>query len=352
MLTYFSTLRAIRWTRRVYGHLNWEHVGRIEQRKALAACVPSFDAVDLDRLARLGFWNEGDCDDLHVLISNASARRQRRLLKCHLVSRRLPDHAIMKVDEGVYSASPAYAALQYSYHHELADVFMLLMELLGSYCLAEELTFGIVQDEGQTSSGNKSDAASACYHVEPAVTLRELQEMAKSIKSSACRTFKTAVSLAAADSASPMESVMFGMLGAPMRYGGFGCSGLPKGGMLLNHLIRFDERSRAMASGMPYAIMDAYVPAAKTDIEYNGAGHECENARLHDGQRNNGIRGMGIKVVVINRDQMKQVAALEAIARSLYRDAGVRFRCGTSGYRVKQIAWLNDLRKAIGLNPI
>lgn len=341
VLTYLSTIRAIRWTRRVYGCLGWEHVGRVEQRKALASCVPGRDVVDLGQLARLGFWDEDDCEGLHVLVSDAPSRRQWGPLRCHVVSKRLPDHAIMKVDEGVYSVSPAYAVLQYSYHHELADVFMLLMEFLGSYCLPERMTFGL-----------GSEGPSATHHVEPAVTLKELQAMAKWAKGSSCHVFRVAVSLVTSGSASPMESIMYGVLGAPMHYGGFGCSKLPKGGMMLNHTIQFNDGSRKMASGMPYAIMDVYIPAAQTDIEYNGAGHELENYRLHDGQRNNGLRGMGIKVIVINRDQMKQVDALEAIARGLYRDAGVRFRNRVTGYRTKQISWLNNLRKTIGLRSV
>ncbi|MDY2777487.1 MAG: hypothetical protein SOU51_03835 [Collinsella sp.] len=145
---------------------------------------------------------------------------------------------------------------------------------------------------------------------------------------------------------------MFGMFGPPKRYGSFGLSSLPKGGVKLNHRIDFNEMASRMASGVPYAICDAYIPAAKTDIEYNGGYHESAAARIHDGNRNNGLRGMGVRVVVINRDQMRDITALEAIARSVYRDAGVQFRYNFKGYRVRQIAMLNGLRAASGLPPI
>ena len=69
-----------------------------------------------------------------------------------------------------------------------------------------------------------------------------------------------------------------------------------------------------------------YCPAAGVDNEYNGIGHELQNARIHDGSRNNGLKAMGIHVLVINRDQMKDLVALEAFAQTMHRLAGVRFR--------------------------
>ena len=63
------------------------------------------------------------------------------------------------------------------------------------------------------------------------------------------------------------------------------------------------------------------------------------------------MRAMGLKVVVVDRDQMRDIAALEAIARALFRDAGVRYRDTAPGRRVRQAAWLNGLRAGTGLRP-
>lgn len=106
-----------------------------------------------------------------------------------------------------------------------------------------------------------------------------------------------------------------------------------------------------MASGVPYAVCDAYIPAAHIDTEYNGIGHEEENRRIHDGQRNNGLKGMGVTVLVINRDQMRDIVALEAIARSIHKAAGGLLRYRYSGVRQRQTAWLNGLRAGSGLPP-
>jgi very-short-patch-repair endonuclease len=107
-----------------------------------------------------------------------------------------------------------------------------------------------------------------------------------------------------------------------------------------------------MSSGIPYAICDLYCPAAGVDNEYNGIGHELQNARIHDGNRNNGLKAMGIHVLVINRDQMKDLVALEAFAQTMHRLAGARFRYRIKGYRKRQAAWLNALRAGIGLAPV
>ena len=104
-----------------------------------------------------------------------------------------------------------------------------------------------------------------------------------------------------------------------MRFGGFGCCSLPMGGLLLNYRIDFDTLAVNMSSGIPYAICDLYCPAAGVDNEYNGIGHELQNARIHDGNRNNGLKAMGIHVLVINRDQMKDLVALEAFAQTMHR---------------------------------
>lgn len=228
---------------------------------------------------------------------------------------------------------------------------MLLLELLGTYALPPEATLPISWGGVWPDDIERREVTQVAYRCEPVVTLKELQAMAASTKSNTHSVFRQAVKLAAAGSASPGESVMYGVLSAPMRYGGFGLGLLP-GGMLLNHRIDFEGGALHMASGVPYAVCDAYIPAAKSDIEYNGIGHEQTASRIHDGQRNNGLKGMGITVLVLNRDQMRDIVALEALAQSIYRAAGVQFRYRIKGVRLLQADWLNGLRRGIGLAPV
>lgn len=377
VVSHYSALRAIRYARQVYGRLSWKTLSRVEQRRALRECVPRVRDLDLDELERCGITPQPEsvsaastveaCID--VLLEAPQKRSNNPMLHEHVLSRRLPDGSIMQVKNNIYCTSPAFTALLWSRGKALPEVLMLLMELLGSYgmpydqakaddnaALAENEWDYFAIDEPRPAAAAPASTPDlnqqAHYKCEPAVTLRELKAVAKWATSSSDRVFKMAVSLVQEGSASPMESIMFCSLGIPHRFGGFNCNVLPKGGILLNHRINFTGTALHMASGIPYAICDAYVPAAKACLEYNGAYHEGANARMHDGQRNNGLKGMGIEVIVVNRDQLKDVQALEAIARHLHKAAQVQFRYRVKGYRRRQLDLLNGLRAAIGLSRI
>lgn len=352
-----SALRGIRRARRVGTLWSWIPLDAGEQRCVLASATGGKNVIDFDLLGLHGFWGADELEELELLVGSSSARRVAPRTRCRCYSGSLPPGSICRVAPGIYATSPAYTALQYSRNHDLAATTMLLFELMGTYGLHEDATMSIAwggywPEEGAPVGGLSAFGCDqATFHCERAAAPEAVELQARATSSSASRTFKQAAAIALPNSASPMESVMAAMMSAPHRVGGFALSSL-RGGVQLNHRIDFDHDAVLMASGMPYAICDLYVPAASSEMEYNGLGHEQEPARVHDGQRNNGLRAMGIKVIVINRDQMRDVAALEAIARSMHRDAGARYRDAGSGTRVRQAAWLNALRAGCGLRPV
>lgn len=372
VISHLSALRAIRRARRAYSALPWDVVDDEQQAQALADCVPNKDAIDFAALAILDAWSEDDPNRLDLLVAGGNNRRPDERLLQHTITASLPESAIMHIEADIYATSPAMTAMLCSKNESVAKTLMLLMELLGTYSLPPEATYPIAYDDiwpksdGYAATGdldcrgdqsateqqNETRYEQAHYKCEPATTIEELEAVARFTKSSSYASFRTAVKLARAGSASPAESLMFAVLGAPMRFGGFGCCSLPMGGLLLNYRIDFDTLAVNMSSGIPYATCDLYCPAAGVDNEYNGIGHELQNSRIHDGNRNNGLKAMGIHVLVINRDQMKDLVALEAFAQTMHRLAGVRFRYRIKGYRKRQAAWLNALRAGIGLAPV
>lgn len=372
VISHLSALRAIRRARRAYSALPWDVVDDEQQAQALADCVPNKDAIDFAALAILDAWSEDDPNRLDLLVAGGNNRRPDERLLQHTITASLPESAIMHIEADIYATSPAMTAMLCSKNESVAKTLMLLMELLGTYSLPPEATYPIAYDDiwpksdGYAATGdldcrgdqsateqqNETRYEQTHYKCEPATTIEELEAVARFTKSSSYASFRTAVKLARAGSASPAESLMFAVLGAPMRFGGFGCCSLPMGGLLLNYRIDFDTLAVNMSSGIPYAICDLYCPAAGVDNEYNGIGHELQNSRIHDGNRNNGLKAMGIHVLVINRDQMKDLVALEAFAQTMHRLAGVRFRYRIKGYRKRQAAWLNALRAGIGLAPV
>lgn len=372
VISHLSALRAIRRARRAYSALPWDSIDGGQQAQALAGCIPNNDAVDFSALSILDAWNEDDSEPLDLLISNEDNRRPDKRIRQHILSATLPKSAIMRIEADIYATSPAMTAMLCSKNESVAKTLMLLMELLGTYSLPPEATYPIAYDDtwpkadgfeamdnldcqgSQPAPDKQAETRyeQAHYKCEPATTIEDLEAIARFAKSSSYASFRTAVKLARAGSASPAESLMFAVLGAPMRFGGFGCCSLPMGGLLLNYRIDFDTLAVNMSSGIPYAICDLYCPAAGVDNEYNGIGHELQNARIHDGNRNNGLKAMGIHVLVINRDQMKDLVALETFAQTMHRLAGARFRYRIKGYRKRQAAWLNALRAGIGLAPV
>lgn len=372
VISHLSALRAIRRARRAYSALPWDSVDIEQQTQALASCIPNKDAIDFAALAMLDAWSDDDPERLDLFVANGNNRRPNGRLLQHTITAPLPEGAIMRIEADIYATSPAMTVMLCSKNESVAKTLMLLMELLGTYSLPPEATYPIAYDDiwprgngceamgdldcrgdqSATEQQNETRYEQAHYKCEPATTIEELEAIARFAKSSSYASFRTAVKLARAGSASPAESLMFAVLGAPMRFGGFGCCSLPMGGLLLNYRIDFDTLAVNMSSGIPYAICDLYCPAAGVDNEYNGIGHELQNARIHDGNRNNGLKAMGIHVLVINRDQMKDLVALEAFAQTMHRLAGVRFRYRIKGYRKRQAAWLNALRAGIGLAPV
>ena len=372
VISHLSALRAIRRARRAYSALLWDAIDDEQQTQALEGCVPNKDAIDFAALAILDAWSEDDSECLDLFVAGGNNRRPDGRLLQHTITAPLPQGAIMHIESDIYATSPAMTAMLCSKNESVAKTLMLLMELLGTYSLPPEATYPIAYDDTWPKANSfeamddldcqgdqptpekpaETRYEQAHYRCEPATTIEELEAVARFAKSSSYASFRTAVKLARAGSASPAESLMFAVLGAPMRFGGFGCCSLPMGGLLLNYRVDFDTLAVNMSSGIPYAICDLYCPAAGVDNEYNGIGHELQNARIHDGNRNNGLKAMGIHVLVINRDQMKDLVALEAFAQTMHRLAGVRFRYRIKGYRKRQAAWLNALRAGIGLAPV
>lgn len=350
VVSHVSAIRAIRDARWKYSALLWDRLSKVEARRALRACVPNKGAIDFEALERMGIFSDEE-NEVHVLVSRSSARRAVPGVVCHTIAKTLPRDAIRRIGENVYCTSPAFSALLYARGRSLGQVVSLLMELLGTYSLPPESTVPIAHGEYPNSREANERPRMARYKCEPATTLKELIKVASWTASSVDVTFRQAVKLVEPGSASPGETLVYGMLALPMRCGGLGCRTLKGRRVRLNYKIDFTDDAVHISSGMPYAISDFYVPAAKTDVEYNGFGHEEHDARIHDGNRNNGLRAMGIKIIVIYRGQMQDIQALEAVARTLHRDAGVRFRYRVEGYRELQGRLLNELRAAIGLPP-
>lgn len=334
-----TALRAIRCERRRHARLTWRPLGKVEQRHALASCVPNRGALDLDGLAVHGILPDEADGRVHVLIGPESARRNKGPIRCHSLSRNPAAGSIHMIGPGVCCASPTLALLQLGPEATFPEALMQAMELCGHYCLPES--------EEMARNPFSDSARIGYYPAEPATTARELRRFAR--HASGLRGIDTLRQLSRHvldGSASPMESLAAAMFHLPFRYGGFAIRE-----MLLNKEVIFSEGA-TRASDMRHAYCDIYVPRAKTTLEYNGSPHDTHAARIHDEKRVAGLAAMGIDVIPLNDAQLRNPDALESIARLLYRRSGKAYQCRVRTHTTKRDALLNDLRRASGLSSV
>lgn len=329
-----TALRAIRYTRRRSYLLPWREVDEHEQRRALSACSPAARALDWDLLAYNGMV-DADKPLAHILVADPCKRRNSTRVSCHVAAATLPPRSLLRSRNDVYVASPALCCLQYAETHSLIQTLALVMELCGTFSMHETLPDDEQADEGENDGYSEA---------EQALTLDELGAyLACAVGMRGAAKTQRALRYALEGARSPMEAIMAAQYHLPFSLGGFGCRP-----MLLNYKLPFTRQARA-ASGMPYAVCDAYLPSARVDLEYNSGHHDGRGARLHDERRSAGLSALGVQTIVVNNEQLRNVEALEAISQTIYQRAGKRFQNRTKGSAVKQLDLLNELRKCFGL---
>lgn len=310
----------------------------------LTQAVCSAHLIDREELACLGITGDS-LSAPHVLVGSTRNRRGCPGARVHVQSTVPAQTQLLRLRPGLYCRGPDLVSMQFAADHTLAETVALLMELMGGYSLSDLDPYGTARN-----TWDASEHPSGPPRCEPALEPDRLAFLAARASSSRSRVFRAAAQMALPHAASPMETILAAMLSLPKHVGGFGCCSLP-GGVKLNARVDFSPDA-VVISKMPYAVCDVYAPAAKSDIEYNGGYHTAEYARIHDENRNTGLSAMGIEVLVVNKEQLRSVAALESLAKHIFKRAGKQYRQTTSGYQRKQIELLNGLRRACGLPPV
>ena len=343
VLAYGSALRALRYARATRGFVPWEPLTRARQQRALERSAPRPARIDWVALERHGAWDPADGAPLEVLVDRAGRRPADSSIRAHVLSTPLPSNSILRIEPELYAVAPALAIVQFAEGHEWQEVLALAFELLGAFslCYADPM-------EGASYPWSAATPTTALGYrsCEPALTALQLARylsFAKKIRGLRCARLACGYALEGA--ASPMEAIMAAQFHTPLRMGGFGIED-----MRLNFRLDF-TRDALLASGMPYAVLDAYVKTAQATLEYNGHYHDAAHARIHDEKRTAGLQAMGILTIPVNDEQLRDLDALELIAKVLYRRQGRQFRYQGTGYRPKQETLLNCLRTGFGLRP-
>lgn len=329
-----SALRLIRAQRRRTGFLPWEPLSRVEQRRALAACVANGAHIDYPHLARLGAWHDEQGERLHLLTSNGRNRRPHGGARTTVVGSPLPAGSLLLVEPGLAVTSPALTCVTMASSLDWRELLMLMGELTGDYVMTGATgDFDVAASSGylERSALMSADDMRAAIGQMPAIGGMQKASLAASFLVGGAR--------------SPMESIMVNAFELPCSRGGFAC-----GPLLPNCRIDLTTEAQAIG-GMPYVIADAYIPDADAVLEYNGINHGDNERRIRDEHRNMALEHMGIRVFTINRETIRNMAALERIAIEVYRRKGKRYRNRTSGFIGRHHDLMAVMRQSCGLSP-
>lgn len=341
-----SAFRALRCERRRCQSLGWTPLSSREIQLAVSRSSANADCIDYNLLEQLGVWSPSE--ELHLLVNNQSKRRYTGPISMHVSSKPLPMGSLCNIAPEIDVLSPAMIAAQYANCHSFGEAYAFFEELCSEITFAEPSykdwlagpdSEGIPSEELVTESSTSISIPKKRYFkCEAALTPNELNNWIKRINW--CPGLIQARSIAPyvlGKARSPMEIMMFGLFCLPMSHGGFAC----KDG-ISNHRIDFNEEATTV-SGMPYAIGDLVFPASSEILEYKGHPHDSKESRIKDEKREAGLSAMGFRVTSINNEQIKDAAALEAIAKRLYRQSGLRFRYYIDAYRTKQYQLMREL---------
>ena len=138
-------------------------------------------------------------------------------------------------------------------------------------------------------------------------------------------------------------AIMYCMFALPHSLGGFNCGPLKP-----NYKIVLTGKA-SMLSGLPYVIADAYLPASKRLLSTTVATTTSQRYVVEMRRGHSGSWSMNVDVYRLNDLQLKDAAALESVARTLYRRKQIQFSPRARAYASKCPELLRELRQAVGL---
>ena len=291
--------------------------GSAEGRSSDFAAAPDVPAV----LSRLAALPAALRLPVEVLVTDPSARRKSDRLKTRLCTLPLPASSIVRVNKDVSVVSPELCFLQLASVLSVHELIQLGFELCGTYAPSPAGVDGL-----------RSRRAPLMDVGRLGTLLRAMPGAHGHVRA------ERAAEFVLADARSPMETLSSMLLGLPGRLGG---KGLPK--MVLNARIELDDQARKLAH-KSYLECDLFWPQARLAVEYEGRKyHEGERNMASDKARANALRHMGIKVISLFDEHIRDEAAFDAIAADIARELGFRMRSRT----YDEASRVRELRRAI-----
>lgn len=239
---------------------------------------------------------------VRLVVASPSRRCRVRGVACRVFAPPVPKGAFVRLAEGIYACSPAFAFVRSALEAEPADLVKLGFEIAGSYRLAP------AGEQGFRSAS-------------PLATHRQLAAFSSQSELPGARRAASALRFVAPGSASPMETALSMVLAMPNAKGGYG---LPA--PQLNAAIDVPRADWRIAFGRQFRC-DLVWPEAGFAVEYDSDLFHTQSAKIaHDAKRRNALSSLGITVITVTRAQFSSVHGLDQIASQVAKGIGARVR--------------------------
>lgn len=238
---------------------------------------------------------------IHYLTNNPACRNTDFRRHAHLWQGHIPTGSFLRVDKGLFVASPELTFLQCTRGKSLTEAVLLGFELCGGYSLCESALDGFVQHEPLATVASIRDFASrlaAPKHIRRAGgPLRYIYDGA----------------------ASPAEAATAMRLCLRQKLGGASL-----GGLELNAEIPVTGAAQDLTQSTRL-FCDIYLPRHRIDIEYESYRYHSGSSKLaEDSERRGALASLGITVVTVTPRQLYSLEAFSALANHIRKLCGLR----------------------------
>ena len=234
-----------------------------------------------------------------VLVFQASHRRARKDVACHLYRSGLPLESLQFVGGDIYAVSVPLCALQAA---EQLD-FWSCVEYYYELCSRYRLPF------------NADDRYAECR---PATSVEELRAYFESHPGMhGSRLARRAITYVRDGARSPMETALMMMLVMPRADGGLGIRDIE-----MDYVLPVTGYARKLTRSRSF-FCDVFIRRALLDVEYGGLVHEEMHRRASDNERTNALRAMGYDVIEVSRQNFFDKQAFRRTMAAICRKADI-----------------------------
>ncbi len=315
-MIYLDDITAYRfWFSGMRACVDLDRAHRLDTPLDCPTSATELDSVHLDVLPRgLGM--------LSLAVADESQRIRRSKYKYHVMPPSLPAGSFVQLNEEICVASPELTLLQMSRHFSQAHLSRSICEACGSYVSMPGFDGKCIDD------------------LLPITSREKLEAFADSRPEGFCvAPLRRALGWCSEHSASPRETELQLLLNMGTFYGGA-------------HVPRFEMNVKLALPapfqrylGKRYVVPDLYDAAANLDVEYmSDQEHSGTERRNQDSKRRNVLEQMGVHVIEVWNEDMKNAVAFERIVEEVKRGLGIRYRMSSPAMLERRQRLMNELR--------